>query len=169
MKIPYGTSNFADIRREGAFYADKTPFLPMLESAEAGYRYLLFLRPRRFGKSTLLSMMEHYYDVGRAAERHDLFRGLWIHEHPTPLQSRYLVLPLDFSQVSTDRDPESLKDAFLETVRGRVRSFVLRYRDRVPLLATFQDTLERYRDAAALMGNLLDLVAAAGQKVYVLI
>lgn len=51
MKIPYGRSNFADIRRGGFFYVDKTPFLPVLESGESGYAYLLFLRPRRFGKS----------------------------------------------------------------------------------------------------------------------
>src|SRR5262245_33608976 len=56
MKIPYGTSNFGIIRKEGLFYIDKTPFLPVLERAESGYRNLLFLRPRRFGKSTLLSM-----------------------------------------------------------------------------------------------------------------
>ena len=62
MKIPYGISHFGQIREEGFFYADKTPFLPVLE---AGYRHLVFLRPRRFGKSTLVSLLEHYYDVGR--------------------------------------------------------------------------------------------------------
>ena len=60
MQIPYGRSNFEEIRRKGYFYIDKTPFLPLLESAQVGYP--LFLRPRRFGKSTLLSMLEHYYD-----------------------------------------------------------------------------------------------------------
>ena len=73
MKIPYGRSNFADIRREGFFYVDKTPFLPVLERGESGYAYLLFLRPRRIGKSLLLSMMEHYYDIGRANEFDELF------------------------------------------------------------------------------------------------
>ena len=51
MKIPYGVSSFEDIRNEGFFYVDKTPFLPVLESAESGYRHLLFVRPRRMGKS----------------------------------------------------------------------------------------------------------------------
>lgn len=60
MKIPYGRSSFEVIRRRQLFYVDKTPFLPLLESDEAGYGNLLFLRPRRFGKSTLLSMLEHY-------------------------------------------------------------------------------------------------------------
>ena len=57
MKIPYGVSDFGLIRSKGFFYADKTPFLPVLE---AGYRHVVFLRPRRFGKSTLISLLEHY-------------------------------------------------------------------------------------------------------------
>jgi hypothetical protein len=56
MKIPYGISDFGRIRDGGFFYADKTPFLPVLE---AGYEHVVFLRPRRFGKSTLVSMLEH--------------------------------------------------------------------------------------------------------------
>src|SRR3954454_22149429 len=100
MQIPYGRSNFEEIRRKGYFYVDKTPFLPLLESAQLGYP--LFLRPRRFGKSTLLSMLEHYYDIDREAQADGLFKGLWIHEHPTAERSRYLVLALDFSGVATD-------------------------------------------------------------------
>jgi hypothetical protein len=68
MKIPYGTANFAKIRREGYFYVDKTPFLPVLESAELGFSNLIFLRPRRMGKSALVSMMEHYYNRWWAGE-----------------------------------------------------------------------------------------------------
>ena len=100
MKIPYGISDFGQIRSEGFFYADKTPFLPVLE---AGYRHVVFLRPRRFGKSTLVSMLEHYYDLGRRDRFDQLFQGLWIHEHPTAERNAYLVLPLDFSCVATDR------------------------------------------------------------------
>src|SRR3954463_10494747 len=109
MKIPYGISDFGQIRSEGFFYADKTPFLPVLESAESGYRHLLFLRPRRFGKSTLVSLLEHYYDLSRAERYDELFKGLWIHEHPTSVRSAYLVLTLDFSGVSTDEGPEALR------------------------------------------------------------
>lgn len=75
MKIPYGIADFGTIRREGFFFADKTPFLPLLESGEAGYAHLLFLRPRRFGKSTLLSMMEHYHDIGRPPPRREVGGG----------------------------------------------------------------------------------------------
>src|SRR5262249_31347254 len=100
MQIPYGRSNFEEIRRKGFFYVDKTPCLPLLERAPVGSP--LFLRPRRFGKSTLLSMLEHYYDLARKDQFDELFGGLWVHAHPTPERSSYLVLALDFSGVDID-------------------------------------------------------------------
>ena len=129
MKIPYGTCDFGQIRSEGFFYADKTPFLPVLER---GYRHILFLRPRRFGKSTLVSLLEHYYDLGKKDRFDELFEGLWVHQHPTEERSRYLVLTLDFSGVATDAGPDALRRAFAQSVRSSVRTFLLRYRDRHP-------------------------------------
>jgi Predicted AAA-ATPase/PD-(D/E)XK nuclease superfamily len=167
MKIPYGVSNFAQIRTQGYFYVDKTSFLPVLEGI--GPRYLLFLRPRRMGKSLLVSLLDHYYDLGRAEQFDALFRGLWVHEHPTPEKSRYLVLSLDFSQVGVDGDGEALRTAFFETVRGRVQAFLLRYRERHAALADLHDDLGRFDDAAALIGTLLNIVSAIGDQLYVLI
>ncbi len=166
MKIPYGISNFAQIRDEGFFYADKTPFLPILEGS---YRHIVFLRPRRFGKSTLLSMLEHYYDLGRKDRFDALFRGLWVHEHPTPEQSRYLVLALDFSRVATDAGQDVLRRTFFESVRGRVVTFLLRYRDLVPALADLYARLDKFQDAEALMGMVLDVVAATPHQIYLVI
>lgn len=66
--------------------------------------------------SLLVSLLEHYDDIDRAEQHDALFRGLWIHEHPTPERGRYLVLTLDFSQVGVDGDPDMLRRAFLSTV-----------------------------------------------------
>lgn len=115
MKIPYGVSDFEKIRKEGFFYADKTRLLAELERL---YQYVVFLRPRRFGKSTLVSMLEHYYDLGRRERFDALFGGLWVHAHPTAEQGRYLVLTLDFSSVSTDAGEDALRRSFADTVRG---------------------------------------------------
>jgi hypothetical protein len=166
MKIPYGISDFGQIRTEGFFYADKTPFLPVLE---AGYRYVVFLRPRRFGKSTLLSMLENYYDLGRRGRFDQLFGGLWVHEHPTSERNRYLVLSLDFSRVATDAGPDVLRRSFVEAVRGRVGTFLLRYRDLVPALDDLYAKLDRFEDAEALIGRVLDTVAATPHRIYLLI
>ena len=87
----------------------------LVESAlEAGYRHVVFLRPRRFGKSTLMSMLEHYYDIARRDRWDALFGGLWVHEHPTPERGAYLVLTLDFSSVATDRGEEALRSTFVD-------------------------------------------------------
>jgi len=141
MKIPYGTCDLGQIRAEGMFYVDKTPFLPKLESAESGYRHLVFLRPRRFGKSTLVSLLEHYYDISREEQFDALFEGLWIHDHPTVERNRYLVLALDFSTVATHGGPETLQRTFLQSVRSCVRAFLLRYRALVPPLGDLYDAL----------------------------
>lgn len=107
MKIPYGVSHFGELRTNGYFYVDKTHFLPELENL--GPRYLLFLRPRRIGKSLFVSLLEHYYDIGRADQFDALFDGLWIHRNPTPERHRYLVLSLDFLQVATDGGIDALR------------------------------------------------------------
>jgi hypothetical protein len=167
MKIPYGVSNFGDLRTEGYFYVDKTPFLAELE--RHGPRYLLFLRPRRIGKSLFLSLLEHYYDLARANRFDDLFRGLWIHDHPTPERNRYLVLPLDFSQIAVDGGAPALRRSFFLAVRGRVRDFLITYQTVVPHLGRLEERLDTYQDAEGLMTELMGLVRASGHKLYVMI
>ena len=166
MKIPYGVSDFSRIRERGYFYADKTPFLSVLEDS---YEHVVFLRPRRFGKSTLVSLLEHYYDIGRKERAGELFAGLWVHEHPTPEQSSYLVLTLDFSRVATDAGPDVLRRTFLEAVRGRVGAFLLRYRDRIPPLGDLYARLDQFQDAEGLIGTVMDVVSATPHKLYILI
>jgi len=166
MKIPYGISDFEQIRSEGYFYADKTLFLPVLEQS---YRHVVFLRPRRFGKSTLMSMLEHYYDVGRRERFDALFRGLCVHSNPTPEQGRYLVLTLDFSSVATDAGEDVLRRSFMEAVRARVATFLLRYGDRIPALGELSSRLDGFQDAEALIGRVLGIVAATPHRIYLLI
>jgi hypothetical protein len=166
MKIPYGISNFSQIRAGGFFYADKTPFLPVLE---AGYQYTVFLRPRRFGKSTLVSMLEHYYDLGRRDRFDELFRGLWVHEHPTSERNSYLVLTLDFSSVATDRGQDALLRTFFEVVRGAVEGLILTHGARVPELSRLDARLGTFVDAEALMTALLAIVRGAGHRLYLIV
>lgn len=166
MKIPYGLSDFRQIREEGYFYADKTPFLPALETY---YRHVVFLRPRRFGKSTLVSMLEHYYDVGHADRFDELFGALWVHAHPTPERSRYLVFTLDFSQMATDVGPDVLRRTFFEVVRSGATAFLLRHRERIPPLADLYGRLDQYQDAEALVGAIMAVVSTTSYRMYVLI
>jgi hypothetical protein len=167
MKIPYGVSNFGELRTNGYFYVDKTPFLPELENL--GPRYLLFLRPRRIGKSLFVSLLEHYYDLGRAGQFDALFSGLWIHRNPTPERSRYLVLSLDFSKVETDGGIDVLRRTFFAAVRFAVVNLVRSFRDRIPALAELDDELAQYQDPGVLLDALMEAVRRAGHQLYVLI
>ena len=76
-KIPYGQSNYELLKTRGEFYfVDKTPFIEKIE--DLGSRYLFFLRPRRFGKSLFLSMLENYYDINKKDKFDVLFRDTYI-------------------------------------------------------------------------------------------
>ncbi|MFZ2419671.1 MAG: AAA family ATPase, partial [Anaerolineae bacterium] len=85
MKFPYGISDFLQVMSEGYFYVDRTDCIPLLEDLG---KQLLFLRPRRFGKSLLLSMLANYYDVARADQFELLFGRLAIGRAPTPLHNQ---------------------------------------------------------------------------------
>lgn len=95
--LPYGMMNFADIRLDNYYYVDKTSFIPVIEQSD---RFFFFIRPRRFGKSLTLNMLQHYYDV-RTRDKFDaLFGDLYIGKHLTRDRNSYLVLYLNFSGIS---------------------------------------------------------------------
>ncbi len=97
--LPYGMMNFAVIRRDDYYYVDKTSFIPLIERSD---RFFFFIRPRRFGKSLTLNMLQHYYDVNAKDKFDALFGDLYIGKHPTKDRNSYLVLKLNFSLVSVE-------------------------------------------------------------------
>ncbi len=164
-KIPYGLTDFNRIREELYYYIDKTSFLPKLEKAGS---YLFFIRPRRFGKSLFISIMEAYYDVYYKDRFDDFFQGTFIHENPTPEKNSYLVLTFDFSQVNPD--PEEVKNSFLEHVRGQVEFFLLKYREY--LGENGESLLKRLYEietASDILSALSRLCRATHVKSYILI
>ena len=96
-QLPLGIADFELIKKQNCYYVDKTMFIPRLEMAS---NYLFLVRPRRFGKSLLLSMLKAYYDVNKKDRFDELFGHLWIGSQPTPYRNYYAVLHLDFSQVT---------------------------------------------------------------------
>ena len=96
-RVPYGVADFAQVIEQNQYYVDKTMFIPELEKQPSN---LFFIRPRRFGKSIFLSMLYSYYDCAQSHKFQSLFGNLWIGQHPTPLQGKYQVLFLDFSQIT---------------------------------------------------------------------
>ena len=123
-RVPYGVSNFKKIIKFNQYYVDKTMYIPMLEDQPD---YLIFIRPRRFGKSLFLSMLETYYDCNLKDQFKELFGKLWIGSHPTPLQGEFQVLTLDFSQVGGDI--EHLEENFNSYCGFCFDSFMRRYKE----------------------------------------
>jgi hypothetical protein len=127
MKNPYAISNFESIRLEGYEYVDRTDRIPHIENVG---QYLLFLRPRRFGKSLWLSTLKNYYNIAKAQDFEKLFSGTWIYDHPTPLHNQYFVLKWDFSCVDCSED--RVEQSLYQHINDCIRRFALDYQDILP-------------------------------------
>ena len=95
--IPYGISDFSRLIDQNYYYVDKTSFIPLIEQSD---RFFFFIRPRRFGKSLTLNMLQHYYDVRTKDKFDSLFGDLYIGKHPTKDRNSYLVIKLNFSGIT---------------------------------------------------------------------
>ncbi len=124
MKFPYAINDFGKLITQGHFYQDRTDRIPLLE--EAGYQ-LIFIRPRRFGKSLLLSMLEHYYDVNRADQFDALFGNLAIGRNPTPLHNQYFIMKWDFSLVKSQGDVKDIEAALHRHVNTAIKACATDY------------------------------------------
>ncbi|TXH66463.1 MAG: AAA family ATPase [Thiothrix sp.] len=159
-KIPYGESNFKKVIEEGFVYIDKTGYIPKLEVAGS---HIFLLRPRRFGKSLFLSMLEYYYDVARKDEFEALFGKLYIGQHPTHLHNTYPVLFMDFSGIDTDGGHEAIFQRINEKVDTYLRGFLRRY----AYPEAIQQEIKAKTSPAAKIEHFFDLLE--GQKILFLI
>lgn len=161
LKFPYGISDFHHLVTDNYFYVDRTHHLRLIE--DAGDQ-LLFLRPRRFGKSLLLSMLENYYDVAKAGEFEKLFGHLAIGANPTPKHNQYFVLKWDFSNVSPEGDAHEIRQTLHRYLNTRIEYFANYYQ--ALLLRPIQiDTA----DAQASFQSLLNAVLQTPYRLYLLI
>jgi hypothetical protein len=108
-RIPYGVSNFKDLIDEDMYYVDKTSYLEILEQND---KYLFFIRPRRFGKSLFLSMMQTYYDRNEKVNFEKYFGNLYIGKNKTAQANTYLTLRISFATVISDMGKDKLIQSF---------------------------------------------------------
>ena len=120
--LPYGLSDFPRIMRKNYYYVDKTRFIEMLERQPS---YLFLIRPRRFGKSLFLAMLETYYSIDYADSFEEIFGELYIGKHPTEEHNRYMVLRFNFSEVSSKL--ETVERSFSEYCCMVMKNFILKY------------------------------------------
>jgi hypothetical protein len=124
LKFPYGLCDFYRLITENYFYVDRTNYIRVIE--EFGDQ-LILLRPRRFGKSLLLSVLENYYDVAKADEFEKLFGHLAIGQKPTPKHNQYFVMRWDFSTVNSQQDVALIQKALYNHINNAIEDFAVRY------------------------------------------
>ena len=161
MRFPYGVCDFNKIITDKLFYCDRSDRIASLENT--GY-YLLLLRPRRFGKSLLLSMLENYYDLAKKEKFQDLFGHLLIGKNPTPLHNKYFILKWDFSCVDPSGSAENIKKTFHNHINACIRSFRINYEDYLHRKIEIDSD-----DAVSSIKSLLDVVRKTPYPVYLLI
>lgn len=112
--VAIGIQDFGDLRQKNYFYIDKTMFIK--EWWESGDSVTLINRPRRFGKTLNISMLEHFFSIDYTG-RGDLFEGLaiWKDEEYRQLQGTYPVISLSFARV---------KEANLDNAKERIREII---------------------------------------------
>ena len=115
--IGIGIQDFIELRENKKFYIDKTSFIK--EWWESGDSVTLITRPRRFGKTLNMSMVEEFFSVNYAG-RGDLFEGLSIWEEETyqKLQGTYPVISLSFARIK-ETDFETTKKRILEVLMSQ--------------------------------------------------
>ena len=124
-KIIYGLSNYKMVKENDYFYIDKTNYIESMENLNE--RFLIFLRPRRFGKSLFLSTLQYYYDENSKDEFEAMFQDTYIGQHPTPLQNSFRILFFEFSGINTDRSMEEILQQFTFKIRISLSRYLKEY------------------------------------------
>lgn len=123
-QVPYAVMNYRTLVSEDFFRVDHTRYLRELEK----YQTPVFLRPKRFGKSLWVSLLEHYYDVRFKDEFETLFGKTDVGRNPTPRANSFLVLSLDFSAITLGTLAE-IETCFDFAVRSAAVVFCAEHKD----------------------------------------
>jgi len=161
MKFPYGIYDFQRLIEGGYFYVDRTTSIRDIENAGD---QLVFLRPRRFGKSLLLSMLENYYDLAKTDRFEALFGHLAIGSDPTSLHNTFIVMKWDFSLIESDGSVGDIRNRLHDHINQQVAITAQKYADhlRFPVTINAGNAIDSF---TALLGS----VQNSGFKLYLLI
>jgi len=161
IRLPYGNADFYKIIQEDYFYIDRTAAIETMESVGS---VLLFLRPRRFGKSLWVSVLHNYYDIRRAPEFDLLFGHLAIGQKPTPRHNKYFILKWNFSLIDTTGDIPEIKQQLHNHLNGQAEQFIQVYRDYFDHEIQLDPT-----DGLRSFQSILAAVSRTPYKIYLLI
>ena len=123
-KLPYGISDYESLVENNYYYVDKTMYIEKLENLAE--RYIMFLRPRKFGKTLFTSTLENYYDILKEEKFEKLYGETYIGKNPTKLKNSYYILKFNFSGINT-RNETTTMASFQREIASSIRVFVERY------------------------------------------
>ncbi len=160
-RIPYGKGDFEALNAENNYFVDKTVFIPNMEKTP----HIFLIRPRRFGKTLFMSMLQSYYDILKEHQFHDFFRDTWILENPTPERARYMVLDFNFSVVIKDK--YKVQEDFNKYCMLKIEKFISKYKKYLPtsLTAKIRDMQTAHEQMHVLMTELVETEV----KIYLMI
>ncbi len=161
-RIPYGISDFKQVRSENKYLVDKTMYFEKMERAG---NFLFLVRPRRFGKSLFLNMLEAYYDINGKDSFETLFKGMYVEKHPTEYRNKYQVLHLDFSLVGSDI--ENLRPNFSNYLTSCCETFVRKYASYYP--EGVPEEILRGKTGMDILNRLNLAAHAAGCRLYLIV
>ena len=125
-RIPYGISDFEAVNSKNEYYVDKTMFIPEIEKT----KFVFLIRPRRFGKSLLLSTLQAYYDIKYKDKFEEMYRDTWILNNPTEERAKYLTLYFNFSAILKDKD--KVQYDFNRYCNLEIDTFMDKYHNYIP-------------------------------------
>ena len=159
-KLPYGISNYEELIEDGYYYVDKTQYIEKLENLAE--KRILFLRPRKFGKTLFTSTLENYYDKQKEEKFEKLYGETYIGKNPTKLKNSYHILKFNFSGIDTENEETTIK-GFKKEVASSIEVFVKKYG-----LDFYINTDD---EAENILDNLIKAfgVQRAEEKIYVII
>ena len=160
--IPYGISSFKQVREENKYLVDKTRFFEQMELAG---NFLFLVRPRRFGKSLFLNMLEAYYDINEKDNFDKLFAGLYVADHPTGNRNKYLVMHLDFSQIQGDVD--LIAENLNIYLTNQCNLFALKYKQFYP--AELTQLLQQATTGSSKLNLIGNLSRQLGIRLYLIV
>ncbi|CAA6802330.1 MAG: PD-(D/E)XK nuclease superfamily protein [uncultured Sulfurovum sp.] len=161
-KIIYGNSNFRKIKiNNDYFYVDKTHFIETLENLNEDF--VIFLRPRRFGKSLFLSTLQYYYDEKSQDEFEAMFHDTYIGQHSTPLKNSFRILFFEFSGINVDSSIDKIYERFTFKTRIAIRSYLQNY----AYEEKYIHKLEEIHNPTSLMEYFFEITK--NDKIYLLI
>ena len=123
-KLPNGISNYEELVEDNYYYVDKTMYIEKLENLTD--KRIMFLRPRKFGKTLFTSVLENYYDIKKKDKFDILYRETYIGKNPTKLRNSYNILRFNFSGINTENE-ETTRKGFRECTDTAIEGFIKKY------------------------------------------